>query len=403
MKKTLVALAALAATSAFAQSTVQIDGIFDVGYMSIDYKGTNSNVKGFNGNGSSTSQINIRGTEDIGGGLKANFRFESDFNAVSTYANTGLASSTNATTAANSINSVASTFGNGEIRVGLEGGFGRFDVGSVNYNSLSTFTTGQPFGTAIGSGFRTMYINDVQATSQVRGENAIKYQTPTFSGLNATLYKSYKQSQAGNQTPSGTATNGLNPQGNAFSTTMGAYDQQGTQEVGLNYADGPIAASYSSLKVDNVGIPAIQSTGAAAGTTESTVNTMAAKYTMPNGLALSVLNQTNKTNTNSVNTAATTVSASYTMGNFVFMAQTGSLKAKAGTWNGEKSTLTGLGADYNLSKRTAVYFRTESIDDKARGMNAAVNPAAIAGVPSASSAGVDQKFSRTAIGLRHNF
>jgi len=402
MKKTLVALAALAATSAFAQSTVQIDGVFDAGYQSINYKGDNNNVKGFAGNGSSTSQINIRGTEDIGGGLKANFRFESDFNAVSTYANTGLASSTNATTASSSINSVASTFGNGEIRVGLEGGFGRFDIGSVNYNSLNTFLTGQPFGTAIGSGFRTMYINDVQTTSQVRGENAIKYQTPTFSGLNATLYKSYQQTKAANNAAAVSATSGLIPQGNGFSTSLGAYDQQGTQEIGLNYADGPIAASYSSLKVDNVGIPAIQSTAAAAGTTESTVNTLAGKYTLSNGLALSVLNQTNKTNTNSVNTAATTVSASYTMGNFVLMAQSGSLKAKAGTYNGEKSTLTGLGADYNLSKRTAVYFRTESIDDKARGMNAAVNPTAIVGAASAAAA-TDQKFSRTAIGVRHAF
>ena len=402
MKKSLVALAALAATSAFAQSTVSIDGIFDVGYQSINYKGDNNNVTGFAGNGSSTSQINFRGTEDLGGGMKANFRFESDFNAVSTYANTGLASSTN-TTAANSINSVASTFGNGEIRVGLEGGFGRFDMGSVNYNSLSTYLLGQPFGTAIGSGFRTMLINDVQATSQVRAENAIKYQTPAFNGLTASLYKSYKQSKAANQTPSSTATNGLNPQGNAFSTSLGGYDQQGTQEVGLNYAAGPIAASYSSLKVDTVGIPTIQSTAAAAVTTESTVNTMAGRYSMPNGLVLSVLNQTNKTNTSSVSTAATTFSASYTMGKVVLMAQTGSLKAKAGTYNGEKTKLTGLGADYNLSKRTAIYFRTESIDDKARVQNAAVNPSVIVGVPTVTSGTTDQKFARTAIGLRHAF
>ena len=380
---------------------MSIDGIFDVGYQSINYKGTNNNVTGFAGNGSSTSQINFRGTEDLGGGLKANFRFESDFNAVSTYANTGLASSTN-TTAANSINSVASTFGNGEIRVGLEGGFGRFDMGSVNYNSLSTFMTGQPFGTAIGSGFRTMYINDVQATSQVRAENAIKYQTPTFNGLNATLYKSNKQNKAANNAAAVSATSGLVPQGNAFSTSVGAYDQQGTQEVGLNYAAGPIAASYSSLKVDTVGIPTIQSTAAAAVTTESTVNTMAGRYSMPNGLVLSVLNQTNKTNTSSVSTAATTFSATYTMGKVVLMAQTGSLKAKAGTYNGQKSTLTGLGADYNLSKRTAVYFRAESIDDKARGMNAAVNPTSLVGAASAAAA-TDQKFARTAIGLRHAF
>ena len=338
----------------------------------------------------------------MGGGLKANFRLESDFNAVSTYANTGLASSTNATTAASSINSVGSTFGNGEIRVGLEGGFGRFDMGSVNYNSLSTFLLGQPFGTAIGSGFRTMYINDVQATSQVRGENAIKYQSPKFNGLDVTLYKSNKQNKATNSTPSSSATNGLNPQANAFSTSLGAYLQQGTTEIGLNYANGPLAASYSNLRVDNVGIPAIQSTGASVGSTISTVNTMAVKYNINSQLAVSMLNQTNKTQTNSVDNTATTFAATYTMGNTVFMAQMGELKNKAGTYNGQNSKLTSLGADYNLSKLTAVYFRFESIDDKARAMNGAVNPQQIAG--SNSVAGLtDQKFGRTAVGLRMGF
>ena len=47
----------------------------DAGYQSIDYKGTK--VGGIGGNGASTSQINFRGTEDLGGGLKANFMLES--------------------------------------------------------------------------------------------------------------------------------------------------------------------------------------------------------------------------------------------------------------------------------------------------------------------------------------
>ena len=396
-------MAVIATTSAYAQSNVQIDGIFDAGFQQINYKGADNTVKGFNGNGSSTSQLNIRGTEDLGGGLKANFRFESDFNAVSTYANTGLASSTNASIASQSINSVASTFGNGEIRVGLESNdFGRFDIGSVNYNSLTTYTTGQPFGTAIGSGFRTMYINDVQATSQVRGENAFKFTTPTVNGLQGSIYKSYKQTKATEQTAiTSAATNGLMAQANAFSTSMGAYDQQGTTEFGLNYANGPIAASISSLKVDVNGVQAIQSTDAAAGSTTSTVTTAAAKYTMGN-LAFSILNQTNKTNTSSVNTTASTYSVAYTMGSTVLMAQTGEGKANAGTYNGSKTKLIGIGADYNLSKRTAIYFRAESIDDNARMGNSSVNPNAVANT-TAVNALTDQKFGRQAIGLRHAF
>ncbi len=69
MKKTLIALAVLTVSGAsFAQSSVQIDGVMDVGLTSIDYKG--NKVSGIANNGSSTSQINFRGTEDLGGGLK---------------------------------------------------------------------------------------------------------------------------------------------------------------------------------------------------------------------------------------------------------------------------------------------------------------------------------------------
>ncbi len=76
MKKTLVAIAALAATGAFAQSSVTIDGVVDAGYQSVNYKG--NTVNGIAGNGSSTSQLNFRGTQDLGGGAKASFLYENE-------------------------------------------------------------------------------------------------------------------------------------------------------------------------------------------------------------------------------------------------------------------------------------------------------------------------------------
>jgi len=401
MKKSLVALAALAATSAFAQFS--IDGVADVGYQNVNYKG--NSASGIAGNGSSTSQINFRGTNDLGGGLKASFRVETDWNMVSNMANTGVAASVNAGTGTNasagtvsdSINGSAGSFGNGEIRAGLMGGFGEIHGGAVNYNTLGTYLTGQPFGTAIGSGFRTFYINDAQATSAVRAENALRYVSPTFNGLNVSAYKSWKQTGAVNvaatsastagATASSYSRTGLIGQANAFSSSIGAYDQIGTTEIGLNYANGPLAASFSSLKQDFVGVQAAGSSAAAAGTTVSTVNTLGANYTM-GATKVFLLNQTNKTDTNSVNNKATTVSATHTMGAVVLMAQTGNLRNVSGT----KSQLTGFGIDYNLSKTTAVYARYESIDDKANAMNAAVTPTSIKGT--------DTKFGRTAFGLR---
>ncbi len=375
MKKSLIALAALAATGAFAQSSVSIDGVFDVGAQSINYKG--NTVSGVNGNGSSTSQINFRGSEDLGGGMKANFRVETDWNTVSNKGNTGSASSP--VTVGNETVGAASTFGNGEIRGGLSGGFGSIDAGAVNYNTLGTYLTGQPFGTAIGSGFRTFYVNDAQGTSQVRADNSVKYVTPDLMGFKASLYYSAKQTKAVDTADSATA--------KAIKQTsfggLGAYDMQGTTEIGLNYANGPLAASFSSLKQDYnlVGT----------GTTESTVNTLGANYTM-GAAKLFGLYQTNKTNTSSVNNKAMSLSATYTMGAVVLMAQVGELKNDV---NATKSKLSALGADYNLSKMTAIYFRAESVDDKAGSVQAALTPATIKGTGTT--------WARTAVGVRVGF
>ena len=375
MKKSLIALAALAATGAFAQSSVSIDGTFDVGAQSINYKG--NTVTGVNGNGSATSQINFRGSEDLGGGMKANFRVETDWSTTSNKGNQGSASSP--VTLGNETVAAASTFGNGEIRGGLSGGFGSIDAGAVNYNTLGTYLTGQPFGTAIGSGFRTFYVNDAQATSQVRADNSVKYVTPAFSGFTGSLYYSAKQTKAVETTDSATA--------KAVKQTsfggMGQYDMQGTTEIGLNYANGPLAASFSSLKQDYnlVGT----------GTTDSTVNTFGANYTM-GAAKLFALYQTNKKSDNTLNNTAYSLSGTYTMGSIVLMAQAGQLKNDV---NKKNSSFTGIGADYNLSKMTAIYVRAESVDTQAGGVQAAVTPATIAGTGTT--------FARTALGVRIGF
>jgi predicted porin len=122
------------------------------------------------------------------------------------------------------------------------------------------------------------------------------------------------------------------------------------------------------------------------------VNTLGANYTY-GPAKFFFLNQSQKTNTASVNKNITTVSATYTMGNYVFMAQTGSAVNKADS--DKKSKLTGLGVDYNLSKTTAVYFRNETVTDDAGTVQAAVTPTAIKGT--------DNKWSRTAVGVRIGF
>jgi len=82
MKKTLIALAAVAATgAAFAQSSVTLYGVADIslgaasdpglGLINDDFQAISANTLN-NGN----SRWGVRGVEDLGGGLKAGFNFE---------------------------------------------------------------------------------------------------------------------------------------------------------------------------------------------------------------------------------------------------------------------------------------------------------------------------------------
>jgi predicted porin len=75
MKKSLIVLAAMAATGAFAQSSVTLYGKADVGLINT------KNAAGVSatalGNGIfEASRIGFKGTEELGGGLKANFLLE---------------------------------------------------------------------------------------------------------------------------------------------------------------------------------------------------------------------------------------------------------------------------------------------------------------------------------------
>jgi len=358
MKKSLIALAALAATGAFAQSSVQIDGVMDAGYQSIDYKGTK--VNGFNGNGSTTSQINFRGVSDLGGGLKADFRVETDWNTVSNAGNTGAASAiatgTGTTAASAQKNNTAASFGNGEIRTGLAGGFGKVQFGAINNNTLIANLTGQPFGTAIGSGHGAIVRSNYSGTA-VRSDNSFQYVSPVFSGFDVSYLQANKQTKANNGA-SASASTGLIAQQSQFTSALGAYDLMGTKEASVSYTNGPLAARFTNLKEDT------QQVGGSTGTVFTT-NTLGANYALGDAKVF-LWNQSIKAADDSVKTAGTTVSATYTMGATVLMAQTGSVKSSAGATNGLSSKMTSIGADYNLSKTTALYGRYESIKDEAK-------------------------------------
>jgi GBP family porin len=331
---------------------VQIDGVMDAGYQAIDYKG--HKVTGFNGNGSTTSQINFRGVSDLGGGLKADFRVENDWNTVSNAANTGSVAGAS-----------AASWGNGEIRTGLAGGFGKVQFGAINNNTLIANLTGQPFGTAIGSAHGTLIKSSVDGKT-VRADNSAQYNTPVFYGFSASYLQSNKQYDT-------TTT--------AFSSSLGNYAQTGVKEISVAYQGYGVDARFTNHKTDNKNsMPAVN----------ATLNTLGANYGFGDAKVF-LWTQTDKADNNSFNTAGTTLSGTYTLGSTVLMAQVGSVKDKL---TNKSSKLAALGADYNLSKTVALYARYENIKDNA---GLVANPANLAAI------GTNVTRNRTALGLRVAF
>ncbi|MBY4599000.1 porin [Ottowia caeni] len=75
MKKSLIALAVLAASgAAMAQSSVTLYGVADAGVVKLNGQSTQMGSSSTLNNGG--SRLGVRGVEDLGGGLKAGFNFE---------------------------------------------------------------------------------------------------------------------------------------------------------------------------------------------------------------------------------------------------------------------------------------------------------------------------------------
>jgi len=236
MKKSLIALAALAATTAFAQSSVTLTGTFDpsIANSSTTFadgkKVSNSFVRN---NSQGTSQITFKGVEDLGGGMKASFLFENDFDTrYDANGNMGVSA-----TASRGVN-IGS--GGGEQFLALEGGFGKVAVGAPNTPSLTAQASRQPFGTKIGGGF-----NSTMGTAHVRSNNSVVYTAPTLvTGLTVQAAYGFNHNAV---TANGTgAIQQANTNLGASTTNSDASSNQTSiTDIGLFYANGPLSAGVS--------------------------------------------------------------------------------------------------------------------------------------------------------------
>lgn len=129
MKKTLIALAALAAVGAHAQSSVTLYGVVDAFLNKTENKvttpttSTKLSQNKVDGSGLSSSRWGLRGSEDLGGGLAAIFTLEGGFTIDNGAFNNNQGSAN------------TTTLWGRQSWVGLKGNFGQVTLGR-NYLSL---------------------------------------------------------------------------------------------------------------------------------------------------------------------------------------------------------------------------------------------------------------------------
>lgn len=166
MKKSLIALAVLATSSAsFAQSSVSLYGIADVWFGRTTATNAPSQTK-LDSGGVSGSRFGFKGSEDLGGGLKANFLLEQGFNLD------------------DGSQTAAGQMFSRQAYVGFSGGFGEVKLGKVftAYDDISGMTN-PAFDSALSPQ------NNVWASTGYQGNpaNTVYYATPAFSGFSGAL------------------------------------------------------------------------------------------------------------------------------------------------------------------------------------------------------------------------
>ena len=200
MKKSLLALAALTAFAgvASAQSSVTLFGVVDLNARNVK-NGSAGSLKTLSTDGLASTRFGVRGVEDLGGGLRAGFWLEAGFGA-----DTAAGASAGTDASGNRIGTGGLVF-NRRATLSLLGGFGEVRLGRDYTPTFWNHTIFDPFGTngvasqtnlitpasgASGSnttrvlGYTSNGLNSGTSTGTVvRADNSIGYFLPTMGGL----------------------------------------------------------------------------------------------------------------------------------------------------------------------------------------------------------------------------
>ncbi|MES3011597.1 MAG: porin [Pseudomonadota bacterium] len=373
MKKSLIALAALATAGfASAQSSVELFGIVDAGFARVT--GSNGHVQGLStGGGGAASRIGFRGTEDLGGGLKAGFWLEAGLNNDS-----GAGGTTNTTNVTGATPTAATPTGaltfNRRSTVSLITNAGEVRLGRDFTPAYLNETAFDPFGNnGIGTG--VYYQINAVGDTRLRASNQISYILPsTLGGLYGQL--SFAPSEQASNT--------------------GVAKKDG-RDIGarLGYAAGPldVAAAYSKVDRSAGGL----SNDAKHATFGASFNFGVAKV-----LAQYSLQKVESVADREVK--GFLVGATAPLGSGLLKATYSQVKDESTAALDPKSKKFAIGYDYNLSKRTkayATYARIKNSDGASltTGSTAGLNSLAI---PAGLNA-VDRSSNGYEVGVRHSF
>jgi len=332
MKKSLIALAVLGLSgAAMAQSSVTLYGVADAGVgkmqgasalkPSTDASNKTQFISGSLMN-NTDSRLGVRGIEDMGGGLKAGYNFETGVNL-----NDGSATSGN--------------FWARQANLWLSSDWGTIKLGrqfTVSYLANGTYElTGQANYSAVGNTYNYVGLSQ-------RANSAFAYITPTFNGLTAAVAYISKNDCVAN-----------------VAGTIGAGPICGVNvwDAGVLYGNGPVAAGLSVNKATGGktgyqlgGKYTIQNFQVAASFTQA-ANVLGLSANNPNSWATA-------TNPNAAMASINAVRRGFGLGGTAtfgaFSATLDLTRDVKNEWsNGRKYTNGTVELKYALSKRTFVY------------------------------------------------
>ncbi len=379
MKKKLIALAVASATlaplAAMAQTSnpVTLYGRAYATFESVKADGGNLTPLGTRSRVTDQSSFfGIRGTEDLGGGLKAFFQLETGFR----------------------LDSNNSTFANRNSGVGLQGDFGSFLLG--RWDTPMKVTTGpvDPFGDLTIGGYTAVAMD--RGNFDRREQNVVQYWSPNLSGFQARASYATNEGKTNTTTVGTVVTPGVNPSSLSFSGTY----TQGPFYVG--YAWEKHKDQWKSYTATNGNAPAVAGANEKGQALFGTftigpvkLGAMTQFFIKENPLLASGLRKNGST--------AQLYSAVYTIGNSQILLS--HQRSKDGTYgtllaNGSrpedaKSYITSIGYQYNFTRRTFILGQYAAVKNNARGQGDIANERL--------GVGADQDPKGLSFGIRHLF